>query len=75
MFARGLNIVLHRTILRKISREFQGNKGRSPLSYISGSSFVVQIPPLLVMWMISEVVATLYGLSDPISIENNIKVP
>jgi hypothetical protein len=75
VFARGLNIVLWRTILRKISRKFQGNKGRSPLSYISGSSIVMQIPPLLVMWMISEVVATLYGLSDPISIENNIKVP
>jgi hypothetical protein len=33
---QGFDIVLLRTILRTVSREFQGDRGHSPLSYSSG---------------------------------------
>lgn len=71
MVARGLDIVLRRTILTRL----QVDGGTFPnRDCAPGTFFVPQNSVEPASWMTCEVSAAVYGLSDWISIENNTKV-
>jgi hypothetical protein len=75
MFARGLDIVLILFPAEQYQESFQATGEFSAFVYFPGSSFVRHILLDLTMGMLCEMTVTPSGLSDPISIENNIKVP